>query len=136
MELGVASDGRITGAGAGHIQGSVNFALARYRADGSLDPSYGDGGKVVTDFGGWEEINDMILRPDGSVFVAGGSTEAAVFTDDRTFDFAVARYDRNGRLDRTFGNGGRVVTDFKGWEDVAYGPAIAPDRKLVAAGHS
>ena len=46
----VQADGKIVTAGA--VFGSPNhFALARYNSDGSLDTSFGTGGKVVTDFG-------------------------------------------------------------------------------------
>jgi uncharacterized delta-60 repeat protein len=57
-------DGRIVAAG-GHTQtgGSDDFALARYNSDGSLDPTFGVGGNVITDLGGFEAADDVVLQP-------------------------------------------------------------------------
>ena len=50
-------------------------------------------------------------------------------------NFAVARYNTDGSLDTTFGDGGIAMTDFlHNTADIATGVAIAPDRKIVAAG--
>jgi Domain of unknown function (DUF5122) beta-propeller len=49
-----------------------------------------------------------------------------------TTDFALVRYNRDGSLDRTFGNGGRVLTDFGGGEDRAEWLAVQGDRLVVA----
>ena len=48
--------------------------------------------------------------------------------------FAVARYNPDGSLDTTFGNGGTVTTDFLGAEDDAFSVLIQPDGKIVAVG--
>src|SRR4051812_47522157 len=52
----VQPDGKIVAAG---VAGS-NCALARVNPDGSLDTSFGDGGRVVTDFGGFEEAHALV----------------------------------------------------------------------------
>src|SRR2546422_184614 len=49
-----------------------DFALARYNADGTLDPSFG-GGRVVTNFGGRAEASALALQSDGKIVVAGFS---------------------------------------------------------------
>src|SRR5256712_6964667 len=55
----VQPDGKIVVAG--YKQNSASqfavsdFALARYNADGSLDPSFGSGGKVTTDVSGGDD---------------------------------------------------------------------------------
>jgi hypothetical protein len=51
------------------------------------------------------------------------------------FDFALARYLPDGRLDSTFGLGGQVTADFGG-SDRANALVLQPDGKLVAAGIS
>ena len=48
-------------------------------------------------------------------------------------DFALAQYDRHGRLDTSFGTGGLVITDFGGAED-ASAVAIMPGGGIVAVG--
>jgi uncharacterized delta-60 repeat protein len=59
-----------------------DFAVARYNADGTLDTSFGDGGKVTTDLGGADRINALVLQPDGAIAVAG----------EGNAQFALARY--------------------------------------------
>jgi uncharacterized delta-60 repeat protein len=83
----------------------ANFALARYNSDGSLDPSFGTGGKVITTFGGTDQASAVILQPDGKIVVAG-QTDTGV-----SIDFALARYMPNGSLDGAFGIGGRVTDE-------------------------
>jgi hypothetical protein len=42
------------------------------RADGMLDPSFGNGGLVTTDFGGaWDLATSLVVLPDGRAVAAG-----------------------------------------------------------------
>jgi uncharacterized delta-60 repeat protein len=123
----IQPDGRIVAAG----YASGNFALARYNSDGSLDTAgFGAGGKVSTDFAeGHDSIESIALQPDGKI-IAGG--EATSFGNNR--DFALARYNPNGSLDIAgFGTGGKVTTDFGGF-DPANDIALQADGRIVAAG--
>ncbi len=53
----------------------ADFALARYLADGSLDPSFGDNGKIITRNGsGDESVLSMCLQPDSKIIAAGFMT--------------------------------------------------------------
>ena len=80
-----------------------NFALASYMRDGSLDPSFGVGGKVQTDFAGGEDAAHAVdIR--GNTIVAGG--QASNGSDQ---DFAAAEYSRNGALDPRFGGDGKQL---------------------------
>jgi uncharacterized delta-60 repeat protein len=109
-----------------------DFALARYNPDGSLDPGFGTGGKVTTDFFGHrDEASGVALESDGRILVAG-STETG--PDQQSSDFALTRYTPDGSLDTTFGSGGRVVTDFAGGLDQARAILIQPDGRIVVAG--
>jgi uncharacterized delta-60 repeat protein len=109
-----------------------DFALARYHADGSLDPSFGTSGKVITDFtGGSDYTSSCVLQTDGKIVVAGSANYTLV---DGKADFALVRYNANGSLDSTFGSGGKVTTDFAGGEDFAGNVALAADGKIVAVG--
>ncbi len=119
------ADGKIVTAGA--VFGSPNhFALARYNSDGSFDTSFGAAGKVVTDFGSTVPFG-MLIQPDGKIVLTGGAGNGA--------NFAVARFNTDGSFDSSFGNGGKVTTDFSGSTYVAgYGVARTPDGKIVVAG--
>jgi len=106
-------------------------ALLRYNPDGSLDPTFGSGGKVTTEFVGVAGAGpaSLALQPDGKIVAAG------VGADPSRHFFALARYNPDGRLDGTFGSGGKVTTDFGG-EDGAYAVGIQADGKIVVAGLS
>lgn len=128
--LAVRSGGRIVAAGATATEDFTNdFALARFRADGTLDPGFGAGGKVTTDFGGSDDrIHGLAVQADGKLVAAG----AAVVGGDE--NFGVARYHPDGTLDAGFGTGGKVTTDFAGSVDRAQALALQADGKIVAAG--
>src|SRR6266702_1236709 len=135
-------DGRIVVAGyALRLDGpAFDFALARYNADGSLDASFGVGGKVATDFagaGGSEQAHALALQPDGKIVAAGWTSSAGASTHELTFlDFAMARYNPDGSLDASFANGGRAELSFFNNADVDFisGVALQPDGKIVVAG--
>jgi uncharacterized delta-60 repeat protein len=105
---------------------------------GALDPTFGAGGKVLTDFGGGRRdvINAMAIQSDGKIVVAGPSEPFG----EATSDFALARYNLDGSLDLTFNGTGTVLTDFCGSlcdsRDGLYALAIQSDGKIVAAGGS
>ncbi|MBA3647417.1 MAG: T9SS type A sorting domain-containing protein [Chitinophagales bacterium] len=92
---------------------------------GTLDTTFKKTGKVITDFGGNDFGRSVAIQPDGKIVVAGYTLTGN--------NFAVARYNKNGRLDKTFGGSGKVTTDF-GLEDLAYSVAIQVDGKIVVAG--
>jgi uncharacterized delta-60 repeat protein len=96
--------------------GDLDLALARFNADGSLDASFGSGGRVITDEdpdnpGPREDFARLVIgQSDGKLVVAGESIGIEVFRRD----FALTRYNPDGSLDESFGSGGRVFTDFDG----------------------
>jgi len=99
--------------------------------DGSLDITFGTGGKVTTDLGGADnQARAMVLQNDGKIVVAGFAIVAG------NYDFMIVRYNTDGSLDTTFNGTGIVTTDFGGTDDFAYAVAIQEDGKIVAAGHT
>ncbi len=98
---------------------STAFALP-----GDLDPTFGDGGRVITDFGAGDLISDAALQPDGKIVVAGGVASR----------LAVARYNPDGSLDPSFSDDGLVVTSAGGVGASAV--ALMPDGRIVAAGQT
>ncbi|HKP11044.1 MAG TPA: delta-60 repeat domain-containing protein, partial [Blastocatellia bacterium] len=113
-----------------------SFALARFNSDGSLDNSFGSEGKVTTDFSGQRcEAYSIVLQPDGKIIAAGYSTQ----TTRPTHILAMARYNSDGSLDRSFGNGGKVSNDFFGRGGEAHTVALQRDGKIIVgatAGYS
>ncbi|HET7487172.1 MAG TPA: Calx-beta domain-containing protein [Acidimicrobiales bacterium] len=127
--VAVQPDGKIVVAGFASNGSNDDFALTRYNADGTLDATFGTGGKVLTDFGTTtgDQANAVALQPDGKIVAAGISTGT-------TDDVAVARYNSNGTLDTTFGTGGKLVTDVGGGADSGNAVALQPDGRIVVAG--
>ena len=108
---------------------SGRMALA---SDGGLDPTFGIGGQVTTDFNHSTDIaNAVALQSDGKLVVVGQTYTNNDYTGE---DFAVARYNTNGSLDTTFGVSGKVTTDFPGLAAVASSVVIQPDGKILVAG--
>jgi uncharacterized delta-60 repeat protein len=123
------SDGKIVVVGDAY-NGGFNLALCRYNSDGSLDPTFGAGGKVTTDFNGSEYVGRSVLQQgDGKIVVAGLVYNASV-------DFGLSRYNNDGSLDLTFGTGGKVTTDFNGSDDFGLSMLQQSDGKIVMAGHA
>ena len=134
--VAVQADGRIVIAGIATLGSGVNLdqdvALVRYLADGSLDASFGNGGKVTTNVGGRTDFGYAIaLQADGRIVVAGrvginGGTNP---------DIGVLRYLANGSLDTSFGSGGSRQIDFGGgsWDE-AGDVLVQPDGRILVGG--
>jgi uncharacterized delta-60 repeat protein len=114
----VEPDGRIVAAGFATVPGRGfgaaqrrDFALAGYDSRGALDASFGDGGFSTAEFGrqNLAQIENLVAQGDGKMVVVGSHTPTGE-------GMAMARYNRDGRLDGTFGDDadGKVVMDYPG----------------------
>jgi uncharacterized delta-60 repeat protein len=128
-------DGKIVAVGSACPETCLTqFAVARLNVDGSLDTSFGTGGKVLTDFAGtgWGDIAEGVaVQPDGRIVAAGcnlcGGAER----------IALARYLADGTLDTTFDGDGRLAIRFPGgFSSDATAVAVQPDGRIVAAGYT
>ncbi|MBD2502393.1 DUF4347 domain-containing protein [Anabaena azotica] len=97
-----------------------DFALARYHPNGSLDSSFGNGGTIITNFGA-DFGRKLLVQPDGKIILAG-------YIGNGNADYVLLRYNTNGSLDTSFGNGGRV----NGTN--GYAVAIGTDGKILVGG--
>ena len=93
---------------------------------GDLDPSFdGDGWASTThrDHAGWPTginyITDLLVQPDGGSVVLGHA--------DSHTKIGLYRYNADGSLDTTFGDGGRVLTDVSPKNDHRDALALLPD---------
>jgi uncharacterized delta-60 repeat protein len=107
----VTPDGHLLAAGYSEGQyGShpFHFAVVEYNADGSLNTSFGTGGKVVlSGFTSTSSDNAeaIVVQSDGKFILVG-------FTTDSSYaKVALARFNSDGSLDTTYGTSGRVVSD-------------------------
>jgi len=137
-DVAIQSDGKIVVAGWAETGASVtDFAAVRLNEDGSPDPGFGTGGKVVIpfDLGGYltDEALAVAIQNDGRIVLAG----AAEYTENADHDFAIARLLPNGSLDASFGFGGKASVPFDmggDLADIAYDVMIQADGKIVVAG--
>src|SRR5512133_900265 len=121
----VQRNGRVVAAGGGGPASS--FCVVRLRsANGTLDPTFGSGGKRVIDFGTDDEaVHGAALQPDGKIVLAG----------DTRLQPAVVRLKPNGALDPTFDGDGRKVFS---WGAIGRVTAVvvAPNGKILLGGFS
>ena len=102
---------------------SNRSVLVRLNADGSLDPSFGNGGKIINP--GQLHLPALAIQPDGKIVTAGATTVQSI-----TLDFAVVRYNADGSLDQSFGNGGYAVNGAGNAESLV----LQPDGKIILVG--
>jgi uncharacterized delta-60 repeat protein len=152
--VALQSDGKIVVAGAtDNPNGDLNFAVIRHNPDGSLDPSFGSSGAVITNFrtdvpdGDPDDPNTtrknsedtaraVGIQPDGKIIVAGISNAPAGDSN-----FALIRYNPDGSVDPTFGDNsifpGTTLLDFRdNWVDEGRAMVFQPDGKIIVAGYS
>jgi uncharacterized delta-60 repeat protein len=133
--VAVQSDGKIILVGATDSTGAGDFALARYTASGSLDSSFGSGGKVTTDFSRRiDGARAVALQGDGKIVVAGLSYTVGKTGYNGDDEIALARYNTDGSLDTSFGSRGKVLTSIGSGAAVTYGVALQGDGKIVVSG--
>lgn len=126
----VDSNGKLIIVGAAQdTNDSMDAALVRYNTDGSLDSTFGTGGKVNTDIGGViEAISAVSIDSNGKIVVAG-TTNISVC--EKIF---IARYNADGTIDLGFGLNGKYIPDFGACVERASDLAIDSNGKLVVVG--
>lgn len=120
-------DGKIIAAGsARNINNEPLLNVIRLLPNGSFDSSFsGDGLLFLTDV----FPSNLLLEPNGRI-VIGGTTSTG------ENDFALTRLEANGKLDLSFGNGGRQTTDFGGTNDLVRALLRTSDGRFILMGFS
>ena len=95
---------------------------------GDLDTSFAGNGKKAINFGGTDEVQAVLVQPNGRIVLAGSGGAST--------SFCVARLRANGLLDTTFGSRGKRKIDFGGEDERAFAAALQPDGKIVVVGDS
>lgn len=128
-DIKVQTDGKIVVAGQAYVSATnSNFALARYNSDGTLDTSFGTGGKATVNIGGGGldyKARGIAIQTDGSIVVAGHDTSFNNY-------FGLVRYNFNGTLDSTFGTGGIRYDANLGGHSVI----VQPDGGILVGGQT
>ena len=125
---------KILAAGRGITGNNEDFAIVRYRLNGTRDSSFGPdlNGRVITPIGSGNDLPAaMAIQTDGKIVLAGYSDVGGAP------DFSLARYSALGVLDDTFGpnHNGKVTTPIGSVSDNGQGVAIQPDGKIVVSGY-
>jgi uncharacterized delta-60 repeat protein len=122
--LAIQSDGKILVAGF-----AGGGALARLNSNGSLDTSFGSGGKVTNSAG--DSTEGLAIQSDGKILFGG-----AISIHRNGNDFAIIRYNANGTVDSSFGNAGTATADFASSDDRISAIEIDANNNVVAIGSS
>jgi uncharacterized delta-60 repeat protein len=113
-------DGKILVAGEGGT--TAPLVIARYIRSGSLDRTFGVGGKVTA---ADASAQAMVVQPDGKIVTGGGFQG----------DFVLSRFMPNGSRDGSFGTDGIARMTFPPWHrSGVHGLVVQRDGKIVAVG--
>lgn len=104
--VAIQGDRKIVVAGMGWRNERMDVQIVRYLSSGARDPSFGDGGRTLSDFGQDEQATAVAIQADGKIVIGG--TRSYDWTNPGVGAGMVARYNVDGSLDVTFGTGGWV----------------------------
>jgi uncharacterized delta-60 repeat protein len=122
------------------IAAFVALAGSAIQAHGSLDATFADHGRQMTDFHGLADAGeDVAVLPDKRFVVVGSASTSLDGDPDAGEDYAIARYRPDGRLDRSFSGNGKRTVSFNGaspQDESATAVQVQPNGKIVVAGFS
>lgn len=121
-KLAIDSEGRyVLGRDGGLVSASesssvtnFNFAAVRYLMDGTRDMGFGTNGTAIVDFGGTDDLEQMLALPDGKMLLVGSVTLGA------SNQLGLARLNDDGSLDTSYGIDGRQALVLPGMETGAW----------------
>jgi len=125
-DVAIQKDGKIV-----ICSSSSDFLVRRYNLDGTIDTNFNHTGQSPTVWpSNYCNSRSIIIQPDGKI-VASGFYHSHLTSEL----YAVARFKKNGTLDSSFGNGGKITTYVSGYEE-GYTSTYYPDGYLLVAGWS
>jgi len=141
--IAIQNDGRIVAAGENYDDSlNLHTSIMRLLADGTIDNSFGTGGKVNLAVGWHDGLQSVAIQPDGKIVVAGNQTE---IIDDPSnpnpgviivTEPFIIRYQSNGTLDSAFGTNGIHHLDILDNYATRSASSIAllPNGKIIVGG--
>ena len=131
--IAIQANGKIVVAGGCWLYAPIDSLCAvRYNQDGTLDSSFGAGGKLVTTVETTYEfavVNAIALQPDGKIILAGTCT----INGTDSF-FCARRYQSNGAVDTGFGIAGKALTLLGDGSNNVLAMSLQYDGKIILAG--
>jgi uncharacterized delta-60 repeat protein len=135
-DVAVQRDGKIVAVGYRNdaLGANSNMIVSRFERNGTLDTSFGDGGRVTIDFGRSSVGRAVAIAGNGDIVIAGGVGGAGGGTLGA--DVAVARLNSSGTLDNAFSADGMAITDLGravNTPDVGVDVGIDANNRIVVA---
>lgn len=104
-----------------------DWLIIRYRANGTVDRTFGQRGRVRLDFGGDDRLGDLLVMPNGTIVAVGGARGR----------FGIVQLTQQGRLDRSFAGGDGVARTSFGTPFAAATQVVRVSRgRIVVAGNA
>lgn len=129
--VAIQADGKILLTGCTQLTNSPSgpyaIATVRYTGNGSLDATFNGRGITTTSVGIAAEASFILVQSDAKIVIAGNTKTGTVQ------DIILLRYNSNGSLDASFGNGGTQLTDFNNGADRA-STALFTDGRILVTG--
>ena len=132
-DMAIDASGRIVVAGTVDDVMTRDWFVARFTAEGALDPAFGSGGIAISDFGDAEVATGLAIDHLGRILVAGGNQ---VLLSGARLDFLIARYRADGSLDPTFDGDGFVRTDFNRVGEIATAIRVDAAGRIIVSGET
>jgi len=112
---------------AGYTSSDTGFLVARYLADGTLDPSFGGGdGWTVVPVGSFhDEAHDVLVLPTGEIVVAGFSGQTASLSNTQ---WAVVQLTASATLTAASAPAGSSPATSAAWTSPTAWAATLPER--------
>lgn len=128
----VAPDGTVVAAGWSSLDASntgiYDIAIARWLADGALDPSFSDDGELRVDIAGdYDFAYDLAVDASGRILACGFSRVAG------QLDLLLLRLQADGTPDPAFGDDGVLLMDFEGLDDTGRSLALDAQGRILVA---
>jgi uncharacterized delta-60 repeat protein len=132
--MAVQADGKIVVAGIADVprnhQVYLEFAVARYTPNGTLDTTFGNNGKMTIDVGA--SLNNPIASAGKQTLALSGNSIDLVGHGQYSQNVYVAQLTAAGQLDPNFGSGGAVNLG-QGFDPSL---TVQPDGKLVVVSNA